>query len=168
VIFEATKACNLDCRYCTQGDLYRIHEKDQRVNMDVDKARILLRYLSRYWGRPLSPQRIGIKFYGGEPLVNFESVKEITAYVKTFTDFREKFYFKITTNGVLLDQHLDYLAANNFYISISLDGDRDNNSYRVFANGKPAFEKIIANINLMRDNHPSYFEENVSFQSLSS
>lgn len=166
VIFEATKACNLDCRYCTQGDLYQIHKKDQRVNMDVDKARILLKYLRRYWSRPLSPQRIGIKFYGGEPLVNFEAVKEIAAYAKTFTDFREKFYFKITTNGVLLDQHLDYLVANNFYIAISLDGDRDNNTHRVSANGKPAFEKIIANINLMRDNHPSYFEENVSFQSV--
>jgi uncharacterized protein len=166
VIFEATEACNLECRYCIGGDLYRGHGKDRKVNIDPDKARLLLKYLSRYWGRPLSPKRIGIKFYGGEPLVNFEAVKEITAYVKTFTDFREKFYFKITTNGVLLDRYLDYLVANNFYIAISLDGDRANNRHRVFANGKPAFEKIIANINLIRDNHPKYFEENVSFQSV--
>lgn len=166
VIFEATKACNLGCRYCNRGDLYEVNEEDQIINMDIDKASLLLRYLSRYWGRPLAPRRIGIKFYGGEPLLNFEAVKEIAAYAKTFTEFREKFYFKITTNGVLLDRHLDYLVANNFYISISLDGDRDNNGHRVFENGEPSFEKVTDNINLIRDNYPKYFEKNVSFQSV--
>lgn len=168
VIFEITKACNLDCRYCIQGEFYHLHEKDQKLNIHLDYAKLLLKYLSKYWSRPLSPKRIGIKFYGGEPLVNFDAVKEIVAYVKTFTefDFRERFYFKITTNGALLDRHLDYLVANNFYIAVSLDGDKDNNSHRVFGNGKPSFEKITANINLIRDNHPSYFEEYVSFQAV--
>ncbi|MCP5049611.1 MAG: radical SAM peptide maturase [bacterium] len=166
VIFEVTKTCNLDCRYCIQGDLYQIHEKDQRTNIHRDKAKRLLDYLHRYWSRSLAPEHIGIKFYGGEPLTNFEAIKEIVEYTKTLTGIDEKFYYYITTNGVLLDKHLDYLVANNFYISISLDGDQNNNSHRIYHNGKPSFEKITANINHIRENHPSYFEKNVSFQSV--
>jgi len=166
VIFEITKKCILDCRYCIQGDLYQIHEKNQKVNIDRDKAILFLKYLRRYWSRSLSPEHIGIKFYGGEPLMNFEAVKEIVEYTKTLTGISEKFYYYITTNGVLLDRHLDYLVANNFYISISLDGDKDNNSHRIYSDGTSSFEKVTANVNLIRDNHPSYFEENISFQSV--
>jgi uncharacterized protein len=64
-----------------------------------------------------------------------------------------------------LDRYLDYLISNDFYISISLDGNENNNSYRVFKDGKPAYEKVIANINIIRSNNPSYFETNVTFQS---
>jgi uncharacterized protein len=166
VIFEVTNFCNMACRYCIQGDLYRIHQKDQKGNIDLDKAKRLLKYLRRYWSRSLSPERIGIKFYGGEPLMNFEAVKEIAEYTKTFTGFSERFYYYITTNGLLLDRYLDYLVSNNFYVSISLDGAANNNSHRVLCNGISSFEKISANIELIRDNHPSYFENNVSFQSV--
>jgi uncharacterized protein len=166
VIFEVTKACNLACRYCIQGDLYQIHEKDQKLNIDTGKAKVLLDYLCRYWERSSSPGLIGIKFYGGEPLMNFNAVKEIVDYAKTFAGFREKFYFKITTNGVLLDRYLDYLVNNNIYVAVSLDGDKDNSSHRVFANGEPVFEKVTANINMIRDKYASYFETNVSFQAV--
>lgn len=166
VIFEVTKACNLSCRYCIQGKLYCIHEKDQKLNLDTGKAKILLNYLSRYWERSSFKGRIGIKFYGGEPLMNFNAVKEIVNYLKTFENYREKFYFKITTNGVLLDQELDYLIDHNFYIAISLDGDKDNNSHRIYVNEEPAFEKVTANINHIRDNHRSFFNTNISFQSV--
>ncbi len=166
VSFEVTKACNLDCRYCIQGDLYRVHEKDQKINICLDKARLLLKYLCRYWIRAMSSERIAIKFYGGEPLINFDAIKEIVDYAKTLSGISRKFYYYITSNGVLLDRYLDYLVANNFYISISLDGDKNNNRHRIYKNGKSSFEKITANINLIRNNHPSYFEEKVSFQSV--
>lgn len=166
VIFEITRACNLHCRYCFQGDLYSVYKADQKKHIDPGKAKLLLNYLRRYWNRPLAPKRIGIKFFGGEPLINFDAVKEIVEYAKTLTPYSERFYYSITTNGVLLDRHLDYLVANNIYISISLDGDKGNNSHRVSSNGTPSFEKITANIDRIRDTHPSYFETHVSFQSV--
>ena len=166
IIFEVTKACNLDCRYCIQGEFYRLHDKHQQKDMDVKKAKLLLKFLEDYWSRSLSSDSIGIKFYGGEPLVNMAAIREIVDYTKTLTRINNKFYYYVTTNGVLLEKHLDYLTANNFYISISLDGDEENNSYRVFKDGKPSFEKINQNIALIRDNYPLYFKENVSFQSV--
>jgi uncharacterized protein len=136
------------------------------VNIDVKKAKRLLKFLEGYWSRSLSSDSIGIKFYGGEPLVNMTAVKEIVDYSKTLTAIKNKFYYYVTTNGALLDRYLDYLIAHNFYLSISLDGGEKNNSYRVFKDGKTSFEKITENINLIRDKHSSYFEENVSFQSV--
>lgn len=166
VTFEVTKACNLDCRYCIQGELYRVHDKHQPVNIDRDKAKLLLDYLRAYWTRPLSPERITIKFYGGEPLMNIGAIKEIVDYTKTLESTGKTFSYYITTNGVLLDQYLDYLVANDFFIAISLDGDQDANSHRVFPSGNHSFEKITANINRIRDNYPSYFNEKISFQSV--
>lgn len=167
VTFEITKNCNLDCHYCIQGDVYQIHEKDQQKNVDIQKAKRLLDYLRSYWNRPLSPKLIGIKFYGGEPLMNFDAVKEIIEYTKTLkTETGKDFYYYMTTNGVLLDKHLDYLAANDVYVAVSLDGGKENNSHRVFPNGKQSFDKITQNINFIRDNHPAFFEKNISFQSV--
>lgn len=166
IIFEVTKACNLDCRYCIQGKFYEIHDTGQRINIDLKKAKLMLTYLEHYWSRPLSPGKIGIKFYGGEPLLNMKAVKEIVRFSKTLKTIKNKFYYYITTNGVLLDRNLDYLVANDFHISISLDGDKRNSSYRVFKDGRPAFEKIIRSINKIRDRHPVYFKNNVSFQAV--
>lgn len=166
IIFEVTKSCNLDCYYCIQGKFYEIHDTGQKVNIDLKKAKLMLTFLEKYWSRPLSPERIGIKFYGGEPLKNMKAVKEIVDYSKTLKRIKDKFYYYITTNGVLLDIYLDYLAANDFHISISLDGDKKNSSYRVFKDGRPAFEKIIRNINKIRDRHPAYFKNYVSFQAV--
>lgn len=165
-LFEVTKNCNLDCRYCIQGDFYRIHEKHQNVNIDVEKAKRLLNYLSRFWSLPMSPRFIGIKFYGGEPLLNIDAIREIVDHAKSFTGSREKFYFKITTNGTLLHKHLDYLVENNFYIAVSLDGGENNNAHRVFKNGKPSYREVTANVELIRKHYPAYFEKNVAFQSV--
>lgn len=166
IIFEVTKACNLDCHYCIQGDFYEIHDTGQKVNIDLKKAKLMLTYLEKYWSRSSSQEQIGIKFYGGEPLLNMKAVKEIVDYSKTLKSIKDRFYYYITTNGVLLDRYLDYLVANDFRISISLDGDKKNSSYRVFKDGRPAFEKIIRSINKIRDKHPEYFKNYVSFQAV--
>ena len=166
IIFEVTKSCNLDCHYCIQGKFYETHDTGQKINIDLRKTKLMLTFLEKYWSRPLSPERIGIKFYGGEPLKNMRAVKEIVDYSKTLRRIKDKFYYYITTNGVLLDRYLDYLVANDFHISISLDGDEKNCSYRVFKDGRPAFEKIIRNIDKIRDRHPAYFKNNVSFQAV--
>ena len=156
----------MDCRYCIQGEFYTLHDKNQKLNIDLKKATLLLKYLEKYWRRSLASDRIGIKFYGGEPLVNMDAIKEIVDYSKTLTGIKSKFYYYVTTNGILLDRYLDYLMTNHFYISISMDGDKENNSYRTFKDGTSSFEKIKKNINMIRDNYPSYFKDNVSFQSI--
>ncbi len=94
-----------------------------------------------------------ISFYGGEPLLNMKLIKKIVNYAKTRKVKYIEFSFGMTTNGVLLEKHMDFLAASNFYLSISLDGNKKNSSYRVLKNGQPSFDKVIKNINKLKNKH---------------
>ena len=75
-----------------------------------------------------------IGFYGGEPLLNFEFIRQIASYIKqtSVVDIQ----FNMTTNAMLLDKYMDFLIQEDFSLLISLDGDYDGNSYRVTADNK--------------------------------
>ena len=75
--------------------------------------------------------------------MNFAFIKEIVNYVKQLKLQHNRFSFSMTTNGVLLKKHMDFLYENDFNLLISLDGDEKNNAYRVFVNGKPSYETIL-------------------------
>jgi len=73
-------------------------------------------------------EKIDLKFFGGEPLLEFDLVKEILSYVKL--KFRE-FSFEICTNGFLLTlEMLDFFERENFKFHISIDGDRITQGYK--------------------------------------
>lgn len=72
----------------------------------------------------------------------------------------------MTTNAILLDRYMDFLAENEFRLLISLDGDEKGQSYRVDTKGKNSFDKVLANIQLLRSKYPSYFEHYVMFNSV--
>lgn len=66
----------------------------------------------------------------------------------------------------LLDRYMDYLAEKNFGLLISLDGNKWNNSYRVTASGEDSFERNIANVDLLKEKYPEYFEKHVNFNTV--
>lgn len=72
----------------------------------------------------------------------------------------------MTTNGLLLDKYMDFIVEHDFNLLISLDGNEENNGYRVFKNGKPAYAKIMGNIQTLRRKYPDYFQEKVSFNAV--
>ena len=72
----------------------------------------------------------------------------------------------MTTNATLIDRHISFLVKNDFHITISLDGSKQNQNYRVFHNGKNSFDKVFRNIKLIREKYPDFFEINVSFNSV--
>lgn len=72
----------------------------------------------------------------------------------------------MTTNAVLLEQYMDFLVKNNFEILISLDGNKYNDSYRVFKNGNSSFDTVISNIDKLYSSYPAYFIQNVKFNSV--
>jgi uncharacterized protein len=125
--------------------------------------------MTDYWNSTKSHcyhKEIRIGFYGGEPLVNFPFIEKVVAYAKQIPLKYNFFSFGMTTNGVLLDKHIDYLVNNDFHTLISLDGDKTGNGFRVFHNGKPAFDTIYKNVCLLQDKYPDYFEKYVSFSSV--
>ncbi|MBA7551086.1 hypothetical protein ES705_43621 [subsurface metagenome] len=72
----------------------------------------------------------------------------------------------MTTNAMLLDRYMDYLVQHDFRILISLDGNEKNHSYRVDHAGKNSFKKVLANIKLLQQTFPDFFETNVYFNAV--
>jgi len=91
-------------------------------------------------------------------------VKKIITYIRQ-SKFQEVI-LGMTTNAVLLDKHMDYLAENKFQLVISLDGNHNNHSYRVDHSNRNSFPRVFKNIKLLQEKHPKYFQDYVQFNSV--
>jgi len=169
IVFEVTDACNLKCKYCAYSEYYHNYDKRDNKKLSIKKALRLIDYLVNIWNLDTNQSQnteIRIGFYGGEPLLNVPLIKEIVQYTKKINLFYNYFTYGITTNGVLLDKHMDFLVKNKFTILISLDGNEKNNAFRVFPDGKSSYGTVYKNILLFKKKFPGYFEKNVSFISI--
>ncbi len=139
--------CNLKCKYCfaAQGDF---GGEKELMSFEVGKAAI--DYLIANSG---SRKNLEIDFFGGEPLMNFEVVKQLVYYGRSVEkDYNKNIRFTITTNGVLLnDEIIDYINENMHNVVLSLDGRKEvNDNMRPTLNDKgsyditlPRFKKLV-------------------------
>lgn len=167
--FEVTEACNLKCQYCSYGKFYQKHGPRANRDLSFATAKKLLDYLTESWNSHLNTshrRNINLSFYGGEPLLNFPLIKQIVDYSKKIKLLHNRFIYGMTTNGVLLGKHMDFLVENNFNLLISLDGNEKNNGFRLFADGTPSYKTILANVKELKNKHPRYFERSVNFNAV--
>ena len=113
--------CNLNCEYCfaSQGKYH-----GDRALMSFEVAKQAIDFLIENSG---SRKNLEVDFFGGEPLMNFEVVKEITAYCRSIEKEKGKnFRFTLTTNGVLLDDEvIDFANRECHNVVLSLDGRKE-------------------------------------------
>ena len=169
LVFEVTDACNLKCRYCAYGELYEDYDKRHNKKMNFDLARRVIDYLYPLWTSELntsSQHILYISFYGGEPLLNMPLIEKVVKYTKMLDIPHRTIRFSMTTNAMLLNRYMDFLAEKDFALLISLDGNKKNDSYRVDHSGQPSFDKVICNIDLLKEKHPDFFSRNVNFNSV--
>ena len=169
LVFEVTDACNLRCKYCAYADLYEGYDQRENLKLPFQKAKLIIDYLYEYWEKRYCIEvndTITIGFYGGEPLLNVPFIQQVINYIESLNPIGKKFHYNMTTNAILLDRYMDFLAENEFRLLISLDGDEKGQSYRVDTKGKNSFDKVLANIQLLRSKYPSYFEHYVMFNSV--
>lgn len=170
VVFEITEKCNLKCKYCFYGDNYNQYDKRFNYNLKIEDAKAVLDFIRSKWKTKIniSPEKlIFIGFYGGEPLLNFPFINAIVTYCKKIIKTEAlNLKFNMTTNGVLLDKYMDFIVENDFIITISLDGDKQANSYRLHKNGKPSFDTVYKNVHLLKEKYPDYFSKNVKFNAV--
>ncbi|MCR4763831.1 MAG: thioether cross-link-forming SCIFF peptide maturase [Lachnospiraceae bacterium] len=116
-------ACNLACRYCFAGE-GEYH--GERALMSAEVARAALDFLVKNSG---GRRNLEVDFFGGEPLLNWEVVKEAVRYGRTLEKTADKhFRFTITTNGTLLtDEILDFVNREMDNIVLSIDGRKEVN-----------------------------------------
>ncbi len=170
VVFEVTEGCNLRCEYCGFSDLYYSQKGRGTKNLPYSYAETLLDYLFSFWEDPLVkdiPISTAVSFYGGEPLLNMTLIKEIVGYVESRKKNTDRvFTYSLTTNATLLLDHIDFLAAHQFRIMISLDGDEYADSYRIDAKGKPSFSRVFQNIKVIKERYPDYYSDCVTFNAV--
>lgn len=132
--------CNLACRYCfaEEGEYH-----GRRALMSYEVGVKALDYLIANSG---SRRNLEIDFFGGEPLMNWQVVKDLVAYGRSQEEkHNKKFRFTLTTNGVLLNDEIQEFANKEMdNVVLSLDGRKEVNDYmRPFRNGKGSYDLIV-------------------------
>lgn len=132
--------CNLACKYCfaEEGEY---HGRRALMSFEVGKA--ALDFLIANSG---NRRNLEVDFFGGEPLMNWEVVKELVKYGRSQEEpHNKKFRFTLTTNGVLLnDDILEFANREMSNIVLSIDGRAEVHDYmRPFRNGKGSYELVI-------------------------
>ncbi len=132
--------CNLNCEYCfaSQGKYH-----GDRALMSFEVAKQAIDFLIENSG---SRRNLEVDFFGGEPLMNFEVVKEITAYCRSIEKEKGKnFRFTLTTNGVLLDDEvIDFANKECHNVVLSLDGRKEvHDRLRKTVNGVGSYDVIV-------------------------
>ncbi|MDN5346355.1 MULTISPECIES: radical SAM protein [Petrotoga] len=156
-----TEDCNLRCKYCAySGNYYnmRIH---RQVYMESSIAKeAVKKYLNTLKEtkrrNPYLKPIIG--FYGGEPLLNFDLIKEVINYAKKIY---KGCFFTLTTNGILLRKEIaDFLAQNEVAIAVSLNGQREEHDrLRVFPDHSGSFDIILKNLINLSEKYSDYYKK---------
>ncbi|MBQ7227475.1 MAG: thioether cross-link-forming SCIFF peptide maturase [Clostridia bacterium] len=134
--------CNLRCRYCFAEDGQYHGKLDY---MSVETAKKAIDFLIARSG---SRRRLEVDFFGGEPLLNMEAVKETIDYARKVEKTAGKeFRFTITTNAVALtDDLIEYFNREMYNVVLSIDGRKEvHDAVRPDAGGKGSFDKCLAN-----------------------
>ena len=132
--------CNLNCAYCfaSQGKY-----SGERALMSFEVGRQALDFLIAHSG---TRTNLEVDFFGGEPLMNWQVVKDLVAYARTQEGpHGKRFRFTLTTNGVLIDDEvIDFANREMSNVVLSLDGRKEiHDRLRVDYAGRGSYDRIV-------------------------
>ncbi len=132
--------CNLNCSYCfaSQGKYH-----GERAIMSFEVGKRALDFLIEKSG---TRKNLEVDFFGGEPLMNFDVVKQMVEYARSIEkEHGKNFRFTLTTNGMLIDDDvIDFANKEMSNVVLSLDGRKEvHDRYRVDYAGRGSWEQIV-------------------------
>ena len=132
--------CNLACQYCfaEEGEYH-----GRRALMSFEVGKKALDFLVANSG---NRRNLEVDFFGGEPLMNWEVVKQLVEYGRSLEEpNNKKFRFTLTTNGILLNDEVEEFCNREMSnVVLSLDGRREvNDKMRPSRNGKSSYDVIV-------------------------
>ena len=132
--------CNLNCSYCfaSQGKYH-----GERAIMSFEVGKQALDFLVANSGKR---RNLEVDFFGGEPLMNFQVVKDLVAYARSIEkEHGKNFRFTLTTNGMLIDEDvIDFANRECHNVVLSLDGRKEiHDRFRVDYAGQGSWERIV-------------------------
>ena len=156
-------ACNLACRYCFAGE-GEYH--GERALMSLETGKKALDFLVAQSG---NREHLEVDFFGGEPLMNFEVVKELVAYGRAIeeetkdTAHPKVFRFTLTTNGLLLNEEImDFCDREMDNVVLSIDGRKEvHDAMRPCRDGSGSYDvildKLLTFAKRRREKHLQYY-----------
>lgn len=132
--------CNLTCSYCFAG---QGSYKGDTALMPYETGKAALDLLVRMSGRR---RNLEVDFFGGEPLLNWQTVKRLVAYGRSIEkEYSKNFRFTLTTNGMLVDDDvIDFCNREMHNVVLSLDGRKEvHDRFRVDRAGRGSYDKIV-------------------------
>lgn len=132
--------CNLACRYCfaEEGEYH-----GRRALMSFEVGKKALDFLVENSG---SRVNLEVDFFGGEPLMNWQVVKDLVAYGRSLEEpHHKKFRFTLTTNGVLLDEEvLSFVNKEMANVVLSIDGRKEvHDRMRPHRGGQGSYDEVV-------------------------
>ena len=132
--------CNLNCAYCfaSQGKYH-----GERAVMSFEVGKQALDFLIANSG---TRRNLEVDFFGGEPLMNFQVVKDLVAYARSIEkEHNKNFRFTLTTNGLLIDDDvIDFANREMSNVVLSLDGRKEiHDRLRVDYAGNGSYDRIV-------------------------
>lgn len=133
-------SCNLNCGYCfaSQGKYH-----GDRALMSYEVGKQALDFLMTHSG---TRHNLEVDFFGGEPLMNWDVVKQLVEYARSVEkDYGKNFRFTLTTNGMLIDDDvIDFANKEMSNVVLSLDGRKEiNDRTRVDYAGNGSYDQIV-------------------------
>ncbi len=140
ICLHVAHACNLACKYCFAG---KGEYNGEKALMSYETGKRALDFLVENSG---TRHNLEVDFFGGEPLMNFEVVKQLTAYGRSLEKkYNKNFRFTLTTNGILVDDEvIDFCNREMSNVVLSIDGRKCvNDRMRVSRNGLGSYDIIL-------------------------
>ena len=151
LVIHTTENCNFRCAYCS------LDFSNNNLNEDVQNS--IVKFIRK---NITSYKTVTIDWFGGEPLLNINSIKNISSQIKKICHMARKPYTaSITTNGYLLTpKNIEILLNGNVRkFCITVDGTKSiHDKQRFLVNGNPTFDKIINNLRYFRDHIKVHFD----------
>lgn len=148
--------CNLACKYCFAGE-GEYHGDRSLMSFEVGKK--ALDFLIASSGNRVN---LEVDFFGGEPLMNFQVVKDLVAYGRSREqECNKRFRFTLTTNGLLLDDEvMEFANQEMANVVLSIDGRKEVHDYmRPTRNGKGSYDLVVEKFKKMAElrNQTNYY-----------
>jgi uncharacterized protein len=157
---EVTEQCNLRCVYC----IYQDHVTEKRnygsKEMSLDMAHKAIDFLKSH---SVDNKKVSIGFYGGEPLMRFDFMRQSVAYANQIFTGEQEITFNVTTNATLITGEIaDFLASEDFVVTVSLDGPREyHDRFRLDTLGNGSFARTIQGMKLLTEKFKQYGKGNL-------